>query len=225
LARDAEVISPIGVALALVRDVVERTVVDPSPEDVVRVRREAIERVVAAGASADLTEVVVEIDTRRNLIRATASGAMAATAQAARADVPSDERLRIVARAAHVEACGVGLAADLGALDLCVVERGRERDLYIVERSGVVRAIVRSGLFSVTTVERADAALRAVLDEATSFGDVGRALPSVQLAYGRRVADLGVLAEAAQVSALAGEELRGLDRTMPVAIMAARRSA
>ncbi|MFY9779655.1 MAG: hydantoinase/oxoprolinase family protein, partial [Candidatus Baltobacteraceae bacterium] len=77
LARDAEVISPIGVALALVRDVVERTVVNPAPADVVRIRREAFERVVAAGASPDLVEVSVEIDARRNLVRATASGATA----------------------------------------------------------------------------------------------------------------------------------------------------
>ena len=78
IARDAEVISPLGVALALVRDVVERTIVDPQPEDVLRVRREAIERVVAAGAAPAFVEASVEIDARRNLVRATASGATAA---------------------------------------------------------------------------------------------------------------------------------------------------
>ena len=67
IARDAEVISPLGVALALLRDVVERTILDPSPADVVRVRREAFERVVAAGAEPGLVEVTVEIDARRNL--------------------------------------------------------------------------------------------------------------------------------------------------------------
>ncbi|HZZ66474.1 MAG TPA: hydantoinase/oxoprolinase family protein, partial [Candidatus Baltobacteraceae bacterium] len=51
LARDAEVISPVGVALALVREVVERTIVDPSPEDILRIRREAQDAVVASGAS------------------------------------------------------------------------------------------------------------------------------------------------------------------------------
>ena len=33
IARDAEVISPVGVALALVRDAVERTIANPSPDD------------------------------------------------------------------------------------------------------------------------------------------------------------------------------------------------
>jgi len=48
IAKDADVISPIGVALALVRDVVERTIVDPQPEDVVRIRREAFDNAIAA---------------------------------------------------------------------------------------------------------------------------------------------------------------------------------
>ncbi|HTV92322.1 MAG TPA: hydantoinase/oxoprolinase family protein [Verrucomicrobiae bacterium] len=83
IARDAEVISPIGVALALVRDVVERTIVNPSPEDIVRIRREAADRVIAAGAAPDRVEVSVEIDAQRNRVRATASGATAMVEAAA----------------------------------------------------------------------------------------------------------------------------------------------
>ena len=77
IARDAQVISPLGVALALVRDVVERTIVDPGPVDLARIRREAIDAAVAAGAAPDRVDVVVEIDTARNRVRATASGATA----------------------------------------------------------------------------------------------------------------------------------------------------
>jgi N-methylhydantoinase A len=86
IARDAEVISPIGVALALVRDVVERTIVDPSAQDIASIRREAMDRVVAAGASPETIEVSVDIDTQLNRVRATASGA---TAMAEGSDVGS----------------------------------------------------------------------------------------------------------------------------------------
>jgi N-methylhydantoinase A len=225
LARDAEVISPIGVALALTRDVVERTIVNPSPDAIVRVRREAIERVVQAGAAPEFVEVVMEIDARRNLVRATASGATAATAHAARMEISREERVCAVARAAQVDTSVPRLAAEVGALETYVIERARSCDAYVVDRSGVVRLIVRGSLLRVTTVGRVEAVLTALLDEATSFGDVGRALPELHLVYGGRVADLGLLAQADQVTALAIEELRGLDMAMPVLIIAARRAA
>jgi hydantoinase/oxoprolinase-like protein len=93
-----------GVALALVRDSVERTISNPAPADIVRVRREALERVVAAGAARELVEVTVELDPRRNLVRATASGATAAVAHPGRArDLSSDDLAAVAARALHVD--------------------------------------------------------------------------------------------------------------------------
>ncbi len=229
LARDAEVISPIGVALALVRDVVERTVVNPSPDDVVRIRREAFERVVAAGAAPDLVEVSVEIDARRNLVRATASGATAAAAHAAQACEATDAERRAAAlRALRARAEDLEAPVYAGTFVLFAARRNRrthEVDIAAVDDRAVVRVLVRRGTVEIAPAARLEAALGRVLEAMTSFGDVGRALPETTLLYGRRVADLGTLAEPAQVLALAAEELRGLEPATPVAILSARRPA
>ncbi len=225
LARDAEVISPLGVALALVRDVVERTIVNPSPDDVVRVRREAFERVVAAGAAPDLVEVAVEIDARRNLVRATASGATAAVAGAiVAADASEADRAAAAARALHVEPANVEFVAAAGTFALYRAARERRAfDVCVVDGRAVVRLTAPRAMVRVTTVANLAAALGALLEDATAFGDVGRALPDVHLVYGRRVADLGALAEVAQVLALAAEEVRGLAGGDRIGLVAARR--
>jgi hypothetical protein len=62
-----------------------------------------------------------------------------------------------------------------------------------------------------------------MLEEATAFGDVGRALPDCTLAYGHRVAELNGLADAAAVLALADEELSGLDDAAQVVAIVAER--
>ena len=74
ISRDAEVISSIGVALALVRDVVERVIPNPQPEDLKRIRREAFEAVVKLGAAPDGVEVTIEVDQNTHRVRATAMG-------------------------------------------------------------------------------------------------------------------------------------------------------
>ena len=75
ISKDAEVISSIGVALALVRDVVERVIPHPKPEDLQAIRREALEAAVRLGADAKSVEVTIEIDRQTHRVRATAMGA------------------------------------------------------------------------------------------------------------------------------------------------------
>ena len=225
IARDAEVISPLGVALALVRDVVERTIVDPQPDDVVRVRREAIERVVAAGAAPEFVEATVEIDARRNLVRAIASGATAAAGDAHRRPAAAVEARRAAAaRALQVVSGALELAAAGDAFE--TYARGAADVRRVRRRPG------RRGALAGAPCRPArddggsrGGVARERVDEATAFGDVGRALPEIALAYRARVADLGTLAEPQQVLALAAEELRGLAGDELVVILAARRDA
>lgn len=193
IARDAEVISPVGVALALVRDVVERTIVDPSPQDIVRIRREAADRAIAAGAAPDRVEVSVEIDAQHNRVRAIASGA---TAMAEAAAQPS---------ALHVERSG--------------------GDVRIVDERGVVRLVLRGANVVETTAARVDGALVEAMEEATSFGDVGRSLPELYLVCGARVVDFTGLASIEQARALASEEIAGRAADDVVTIATVRRRA
>jgi N-methylhydantoinase A len=222
LARDADVISPLGVALALVRDVVERTIVAATPDDVVRVRREAFERVVAAGAAPELVEVTLEIDARRNLVRATASGATAAVANPQTWTRASDAERAAAAERALPNA---RFAFACGDFALYVAGHGDATGVCAVDARGIARLVLPRATLRLTNVAGAERELTRLLDDATAFGDVGRALPEVLLVYAARVVDLGTLADAAQVVALAGEELRGLDGPSPVTLLAARRPA
>jgi hypothetical protein len=224
LARDAAMIAPLGVALALVRDVVERTVVAPTPQDVIAVRRMAFERVVKAGAAPELVEVTIEIDARRNLIRATASGATAAAAGEASREIATDAQ-RAAAAARALRSSETQPAFTCGEFAIYTAGRRETPDACVVDGRGVVRATLQRVVLRLTTVARVERDLARLLEDASAFGDVGRALPGVRLAYGARVADLGTLAEVAQVTALASEELRGLDPATPVALLAEMRDA
>ena len=193
IARDAEVISPIGVALALVRDVVERTIVDPTPEDIVHIRREAADRVIAAGAAPDRVEVSIEIDPQHNRVRATASGA---TAMVEAAAAPTS---------LHVEKTG--------------------DDVRIVDARGVVRLGLHGALVTQTTVSDLDRVLEAAMESATSFGDVGRALPELYVLHHGHIADFSGLGSIEQARALVREEVSGREPGEAVTIVTVKRRA
>jgi N-methylhydantoinase A len=221
IARDAQVIAPVGVALALVRDSVERNIAAPTPQEIARIRREAADRVVAAGAAADRVEVEVEIDAQRNRVRATASGATALVESAILQACGDDDRR---AAAAHSMGC---VSEELETIALTPSLDGfrHRRELRVVDEYGVVRLALRDAVVTLATVGDLDTKTRAAVERATRFGDVGRALPALYLLRGGRIAAFEGLTGAGQAAALAQEETDGCPPGEPVALLLVSRQA
>ena len=222
IARDAEVISPLGVALALVQDVVERTIVDPSPQDLVRIRREAIDAAIRSGAAPDRIEVVLEVDRARNRVRAVASGATALVEGAdVRAGASDAERIAAAALALRAEAGAVREVARTPAFIVAEANRA----LAVVDERAVVRLIAPRASVTATTAGSLAAALAATIEEHTTYGDVGRALPDLWLLAGARIIELTGLTNAEDAAGLAADDIAGLPTDAPIAIIAAPRRA
>lgn len=221
IARDAEVIAPIGVALALVRDVVERTILAPSPEEIARIRREAADRVVAAGAAPERVEVELEIDSRRNRVRATASGATALVESAAATTCDADARRAIAAESLHCDANELEPVALTPALTAYRLRR----NVRVVDERGAVRLSLRDPIVARTTVRALGRRARDEVEDATRFGDVGRALPALYLVRAGRLAAYEGLTSADQAVALVEEETSGCAPDEPVALLIVPREA
>lgn len=221
IAKDAEVISPIGVALALVRDVVERTIVDPQPEDIVKIRREAHDKAIAAGAAPDRIEISVEIDAQHNRVRATATGATAMTDDAAHDRSSDDEQ-----RAAAAKALGADRnASEPVAHTAMLAVFAANGSCAVVDDRAVVRITLTGARTRCVPMEHFESTLRDELEARTAFGDVGRSLPDVFVIHGGRISDLRGIGSAAAIIALAKEEVAGLHAGDPVAIITVERRA
>ncbi|MGD0051845.1 MAG: hydantoinase/oxoprolinase family protein [Vulcanimicrobiaceae bacterium] len=213
LARDAEVISPLGVALALVRDVVERTIIDPSADDLARIRREAIDAAIVSGAAPERIEVVVEVDAARNRVRATASGATVLV-EGAQTHERADPAAQRAAAALHLRAEPAALRVLASTAAATVFAAGSA--CAVVDERAVVRLILADAQVHAQRAGTLPAVLPNLLEEATTFGDVGRALPDLFVLRGARVGEFAGLAEIGQILALVGDELAGVDADEPV---------
>ncbi len=236
LARKAEVISTIGVALAMVRDTVERNIVDPGPEEILQVRREAAEAVVKAGALPETVEVQIEVDTRRNVVRATAFGTTELKQSDARASLLDMEGCRAsAARSMRVELHEAKLAGETAGLYVFTATKEAraffglfktKRTLArVTDRTGVVRLQRADARVSASKVEAIARDLERVITQLTDFGDAGRALPDVNVLVGARIINLSGLADAEQAVALAQTELESLPPDEPLVIVAAPKGA
>ncbi|MFN7926718.1 MAG: hydantoinase/oxoprolinase family protein [Blastocatellia bacterium] len=231
IARNAEVISPIGVAMAMVRDTIERNIVDPTPTDLLQVRREAAEAAMQAGAVADSIEVQIEVDKRRNLVRATAMGTTELRKRDEGQAAQGLEACRAVAaRSMRLEPQTVQLATEAGQwLVFTGVQRlpswwglftSTRALLRVVDRAGVIR--LQRGAADIRTchLPQLPAEITAAVEQLTDFGDAGRAIPDIFVLYGARLANFSGLADLEQVLALAEVEFRTLDPTTKLIVIA-----
>ncbi|WP_329586604.1 hydantoinase/oxoprolinase family protein [Streptomyces sp. NBC_01362] len=228
IARHSEVISPIGVALALVREQIERIIPGAGQEQILAVRAEAEAAIVAQGAAADGVEVEVTVDPQTSTVRAVATGATELRTQdrAHRAD--GNERLRAAAASLKADPADVSILATTPAHTVYGTEvrrrfRATRRPVRVVDADGVVRLHAPDALVETTTVAAAPETLARLVGEATSYGDGGVRAPALRLLLGSRIADLSGVLDPQPLLALARSELgtRAADEPV-VAVVEAR---
>ena len=236
LAKKAEVISTIGVALAMVRDTVERNIVDPTPEQILQVRQAAAEAVIKIGAVPESVEVQIEVDTRRNLVRATAFGTTELKKDENAEKISGFEGcLQSAARSMKVEESAIKLAAETSGLYVFTSEKisksffglfkNSRQIVRVVDKTGVVRLQRSHAEVHSATVESIARELEFIITKLTDFGDAGRALPDVYVLAGARIINLSGLAELEQAVSLAETELENLPPEEKIVIVAAPKNA
>lgn len=228
LVEHAEVISAIGAALALLQETVERTLVDPSAEDIAALRREAEQALEAAGADPRTIEVRVEADTQRGVLRAVAVGSHELAAEPEEPITDAELRAR-AAQLMGVEADQAQVAARTPHFTVYAAEvvtkrflglmKSRRAPWAVLDSRGGVRARAEDGEVLPTRTSKAADDLRAACDRRASFGDAGRSLPPAHLVVGRKVLDLSGLADLDARAALCGDEVAGAADDDPVLLL------
>ena len=222
------VISAIGAALAMVRDSIERTVIDPGSEEILKIRKEAEESVIKMGASPDTVEVQIEIDPQKNILRATAAGAteLKTRTLSSKVDWSQVEKTLKTSFRSHE----IKQEADTGMLRIYqaeIVDRrflglihSRCRAYRVVDHEGVIRLQVRSGDLLKASRSTFRPQLMQFLENHTEFGDAGRTIPEIFMLYRSRIADYSGLQTSDQVISLAETELQEVASGEPVFCLA-----
>ncbi|MDQ1034091.1 N-methylhydantoinase A/oxoprolinase/acetone carboxylase beta subunit [Streptomyces sp. V3I8] len=229
IARHNEVISPIGVALALVREQIERIVPGATQEQILAVRAEAERAVVAQGAAADGVEVEVTVDPQTSTVRAIATGATELRTQDRSHSADDGERLAAAAASLKTDPDRVRVLAGTPAHTVYGTEvrrrlRATRHPVRVVDADGVVRLHAADAQVAATTVGAAPELLGDLVREATSYGDGGVRAPALRLLLGSRIADLSGVLDPQPLLALARSEMRDRAADEPVVAVVEVRS-
>ncbi|MCX7624929.1 MAG: methyltransferase, partial [Candidatus Sumerlaeaceae bacterium] len=230
IAPNSAVISAIGVALALVRDTIEKTVVTPTEKDILDIRKEAEEAVVRMGAAPETVEVQIEIDAQKSILRASATGTTELRTRDLAKSALSDEELAAkVRQSVRGEVESFERVAEIGNLivfravtvmkRLGGLMRRRDSQLRVIDREGIIRLQLRRGDCLAGTKSSVLGGLKEFFEKHTVYGDAGREFPDVFLLFRGRILDLSGLMNIDQILSLAQVETAAVGSSEPMAAL------
>jgi len=237
IARNHQYISPIGAALAMVRDTVERTIVNPTNEDIVNLRKEAEQRAIRSGAVKGSIEVTVDMDPDKNIVRATAVGSTdVKQGQSLKPDLRDEELAQIAAdHFAHIETVSQGRVARTDHFSVYEAEEGmrgwrrllrrRKRHFLVLDRKGIVRLRLLNAVIEEGSNGEVQRRLGRWIEQHTKYDVGGEKAPDVYLLVGNRVIDFVGVPSGEQLLNMAKAELANYPSDEAVVLLGRVKSA
>lgn len=233
IADKAEVISAIGAAMAMLRDMVAKTIVNPSEADIAAIRRQAIDSLLDMGADPDSIEVQMEIDNQKNIVRATATGGIQMENQEFGRAVADEAALlrgaTLSFKCMEENVTFAGKTEGLKVYQTIEEEKKlfgllkRQRKNYrVLDKYGVIKLQVNDGEL-LCTLAREEQALEKHLQAVSAYSDAGQVLPEAFLLYGSRIIDFTSIIQQAQLLPLIKIELADAAPDTPIILLTHKR--
>jgi len=189
--ENAEVISSIGVALSMVRDVVERMIPTPSKEDIRAIKNEALNKAIESGATAESVEIHIEIDPQTSKVTAIATGSTEVKTADLLKECDETEARHLAAQDMRIADKETKLLASSDYFYIYgeKVENGTPGAIRIVDKKGFIK--VQRGRGMCRKVKAADylEALRQLWDDMAVYQTDLIIRPDYYICMGARVTD------------------------------------
>jgi N-methylhydantoinase A/oxoprolinase/acetone carboxylase beta subunit len=224
--ENAEVISSIGVGLAMVRDVVERVIPNPSTEDIKAIKREAKQAAIASGAVPDTVEVYIEINAKTQQVRAIALGSTAVQTTDLLKESSEDESRALAAESMGTSPEDTVLAGSTKALyvftSATALKQKGKQPIRVVDKKGFIKVQRGDAAVKETTVANTVSVIDELWEAMTTYKSDLILFPDVFLCMAGRVLDYSSMPSKDHVLNVIATELDEFSPGEPTIVIAAK---
>lgn len=231
IAENCEVISAIGAALGIIRDSVEKNILNPTESDIISLRQQAIDSVIKMGANPDTIETTIEIDTQNKKVIATAFGSSEMrTKELGIKDLSDEELIEICAKSMKTEKTNCKVSARTNRMIAVTSEITKKRifglfkenftRVRIIDREGTIRLQKNDAVVKEVEARNFKNIVNEIIQTYTAYGDAGALLPDIFVIYGGKILDTTGLINEAQIVSLIELELKSYPQNEKIIILA-----
>jgi len=221
--ENAEVISSIGVALAMVRDVVERIIPSPSQDDIRSLKMEAMNKAIESGASPDSVEIHIEIDPQTSKVTAIATGSTEVKTTDLLKECDENEAQKLAADDMRISIDQTKLLEITKYFYVFGAKTDRTKQsvpVRILDRKGFIKVQRGCAMVLKTTAQDYLEAVKKLWEEMAVYQSELIARPDFYLCMGARVMDF-TATDFVQLELLMSIEMSSLDPDTEIIVVAA----
>ena len=187
--ENAEVISSIGVALSMVRDVVERVIPSPTQEDIREIKKEAADAAVSSGASPYTVEVHIEIDSQTGKVTAIATGSTEVKTTDLLKECDENEAKELATQDFGPKVSQIRLAEKTDKFYVYQGERDGKQPIRIVDKKGFIKVQCSNGKVVKCAVQDYKEVVESIWKDVAVFKTDSILRPDFFVCVGPRVGD------------------------------------
>ena len=187
--ENAEGISSIGVALSMVRDVVERVIPSPTQEDIREIKKEAADAAVSSGASPDTVEVHIEIDSQTGKVTAIATGSTEVKTTDLLKECDENEAKELATQDFGPKVSQIRLAEKTDKFYVYQGERDGKQPIRIVDKKGFIKVQCSNGKVVKCAVQDYKEVVESIWKDVAVFKTDSILRPDFFVCVGPRVGD------------------------------------
>lgn len=220
---NAEVISSIGVALAMVRDVVERIIPSPSKEDINSIKMEAMNKAIESGATPESVEIHIDIDPQTSKVTAIATGSTEVKTTDLLKECGEDELKELAAKDMRIPVEQTRLLEKTRYVHIFgekVEKEGEAGAIRILDNKGFIKVQRGSAVAIKTTAGEYLNAVKKLWESMAVYQTELIARPDYYLCIGARVLDF-TASNFEQLELLMDIEISTLEPDMEILVVAA----
>lgn len=220
--ENAEVISSIGVALAMVRDVVERVVPSPTPEDIRSIKLEAINKAVESGAVADTVEVHIEIDPQTSKVTAIALGSTEVKTTDLLKECTEEEARKLAAEDLRSTPKDITLVGTTNNFYVFNIENKDKSPLRILDKKGFIKVQRNDGSAVISKAGSYRSVVTSMWEKLSIYKSDAILRPDYYICVGARVMDFSGSVDLENILMLMDIEMQLVDSSENVIIVGAK---
>ncbi|MCY0893431.1 MAG: hydantoinase/oxoprolinase family protein [Acidibacillus sp.] len=220
--ENAEVISSIGVALAMIRDVVERVIPNPSTDDILKIKREVADMAISNGAVEESVEVHVQIDPQTQKVTAIATGSTEVKTTDLLKECTSDEALEIAADSMGLQVKETRLEQVSGGFFVYSGQQSERRQIRVVDKKGFIKIQRRNGMIRKATVSGLHIELNKLWEECTLYKSNLMLTPDLYVLVGSRMLDYSGISSREKIEQVMLTEISQLNEEQEIILIGAK---